>query len=63
MYVHLCFIALFFSVIFVVLDLSTLGETGRHWRIVGCSAWTGKGLIDGVEWIVNDIAQRIYLME
>ena len=46
-----------------VLDLSTLGETGRHWRIVGCSAWTGDGLIQGVDWIVNDIAGRIYMME
>lgn len=46
-----------------VLDLETLGETGRHWRIVGCSAWTGDGLIEGVDWIVNDIAGRIYMME
>ena len=46
-----------------VLDLSTLGDTGRHWRIVGCSAWTGDGLIDGVDWIVNDIAGRIYMMD
>lgn len=46
-----------------VLDLTTIGETGRHWRIVGCSAWTGDGLIQGVDWIVNDIAARIYMME
>lgn len=46
-----------------VLDISTLGDTGRHWRIVGCSAWTGEGLIDGVDWIVNDVAGRIYMME
>jgi len=45
------------------LDLQSLGETGRHWRIVPCSAWTGKGLIDGVDWIVGDIAQRIYMMD
>jgi ADP-ribosylation factor-like protein 2 len=46
-----------------VLDLVTLGDTGRHWKIVDCSAWTGNGLIDGVDWIVNDIAGRIYMME
>lgn len=46
-----------------VLDLTTIGETGRHWRIVGCSAWTGAGLIEGVDWIVTDIAGRIYMME
>jgi ADP-ribosylation factor-like protein 2 len=47
----------------VVLDLATLGATGRHWRIVGCSAWTGEGLIDGVDWVVRDIAGRIYMMD
>jgi ADP-ribosylation factor-like protein 2 len=46
-----------------VLDLHSLGENGRHWKIVGCSAWTGKGLIEGIQWIVKDIAGRIYMME
>ncbi len=46
-----------------VLDLATLGDTGRHWRIVGCSAVTGDGLIEGVDWIVMDIAGRIYMMD
>lgn len=46
-----------------LLDLHTLGDTGRHWRIVGCSAWTGEGLIEGVDWIVNDVASRIYMMD
>ncbi len=30
--------------------------------IVGCSAVTGNGLMIGVDWIVNDISQRIFLM-
>lgn len=54
-----------------VLDLSTLGGgesgagtgTSRHWQIISCSAVTGDGLIEGVDWIVNDIAGRIYMME
>jgi ADP-ribosylation factor-like protein 2 len=35
----------------------------RHWRIGACSAYTGKGLIDGVDWIVRDIASRIFMYD
>jgi len=34
----------------------------RHYHIQSCSAVTGKGLAEGVEWLVNDIASRIYLL-
>ncbi|CAM9523158.1 unnamed protein product [Choristocarpus tenellus] len=34
----------------------------RHWSIVGCSAVTGEGLADGVDWTVNDITARIFVM-
>lgn len=34
----------------------------RHWKIVGCSAVTGDGLLDGFDWLVNDCASRIYMM-
>jgi len=36
--------------------------SGRHWTIFGCSAVTGEGLVSGVDWIVNDIASRIFIM-
>jgi len=32
----------------------------RHWSIKPCSAFTGDGLMSGVEWIVDDIASRIF---
>lgn len=35
----------------------------RHWEIHPCSAVTGDGLVDGVDWMVGDIASRIFLME
>lgn len=44
-----------------VLELDKV--TTRHWRIGGCSAYTGKGLIDGVDWIVRDIASRIFMYD
>lgn len=44
-----------------VLELDQL--TGRHWRIGACSAFTGKGLAAGIDWIVQDIASRVYLYD
>lgn len=37
--------------------------TTRHWAVVPCSAVSGEGLRTGVDWIVKDIAGRIFLME
>lgn len=28
----------------------------RHWCIVSCSAVTGKGLQEGIEWVVAELA-------
>uniref|UniRef100_A0A0D6QSY9 ADP-ribosylation factor-like protein 2 n=1 Tax=Araucaria cunninghamii TaxID=56994 RepID=A0A0D6QSY9_ARACU len=38
-------------------------DNSRHWQIVGCSAYTGEGLLAGFDWLVDDIASRIYLLE
>ena len=35
----------------------------RHWRIVACSAFTGAGLVEGVDWVVQDIASRIFMYD
>ena len=35
----------------------------RHWKIVSCSAVTGQGLLDGIDWIVGDISSRIFMLE
>jgi ADP-ribosylation factor-like protein 2 len=42
------------------LDLDEI--TTRHWGIIPCSAVTGEGLIEGIDWVVTDIASRIFLM-
>lgn len=36
---------------------------GRQWMIVACSAVDGSGLLEGFDWLVKDIAARIYLLE
>ncbi|XP_056174599.1 ADP-ribosylation factor-like protein 2 isoform X1 [Syzygium oleosum] len=45
-----------------VLNLEAMDKT-RHWKIVGCSAYTGEGLLEGFDWLVQDIASRIYMLE
>ncbi|ELR17337.1 ADPribosylation factor, putative [Acanthamoeba castellanii str. Neff] len=44
-----------------VLGLHDINQ--RHWHIQSCSAVTGEGLAEGVEWLVNDIASRIYMLD
>jgi ADP-ribosylation factor-like protein 2 len=44
-----------------VLRLQELGQ--RHWHLVGCSAVKGDGLQESFEWLVKDIAARMFLLE
>ncbi|XP_076145189.1 ADP-ribosylation factor-like protein 2 [Alosa pseudoharengus] len=32
----------------------------HHWCIIGCSAVTGENLLMGVDWLLDDIAARIF---
>jgi ADP-ribosylation factor-like protein 2 len=43
-----------------LLDLDKI--VTHHWVIVGCSAVTGERLVDGIDWLVNDIASRIFTL-
>lgn len=61
--IHILNFDIYIIYICIVLDLSSIGATGRHWQIIPCSAWTGAGLIEGIDWIVSDIAARIYMMD
>jgi ADP-ribosylation factor-like protein 2 len=51
-----------FQTISSVLDLSNEDISGRHYRVLGCSAMDGTGLIEGFEWLVQDIASRVFIM-
>jgi ADP-ribosylation factor-like protein 2 len=44
-----------------VLELDKI--EGRHWSLCPCSAFTGDGLLEGIDWVVNDIKSRIFMME
>ena len=44
------------------LNLEAMDKTW-HWKIVGCSAYTGEGLLEGFDWLVQDVASRIYVLD
>ena len=35
----------------------------HHWKIVDCSAVTGNNLLEGVDWILEDISRRIFTLD
>ena len=35
----------------------------HHWAIHGCSAITGKNLLQGMDWMIADIASRIFTVD
>ncbi|XP_070577254.1 ADP-ribosylation factor-like protein 2 [Ptychodera flava] len=35
----------------------------HHWMICGCSAVTGEKLLFGIDWVIDDIASRIFTMD
>ncbi|KIJ19789.1 hypothetical protein PAXINDRAFT_166016 [Paxillus involutus ATCC 200175] len=41
-----------------LLDLP--GIKSHHWKIWPCSAVTGQNLVAGLDWIVEDVAHRLY---
>jgi ADP-ribosylation factor-like protein 2 len=47
----------------VHLRAALAGVTNRHWRIVPCSAVTGEGLAEGMDWLVDDISSRIFMFD
>jgi ADP-ribosylation factor-like protein 2 len=54
--------ALTFEQIADQLDLKSDDISGRHWKILGCSAMSGEGLSEGFDWLVEDIGSRIFVM-
>ena len=45
------------------LELETAKQyENRHWSIRPCSAVTGEGLVDAMDWMVQDIGSRIFLL-
>ncbi|CAM9770835.1 unnamed protein product [Chrysoparadoxa australica] len=45
-----------------ILELEHEKFQERHWNIIPCSAVTGEGLVKGIDWLVQDIASRIFIL-
>jgi ADP-ribosylation factor-like protein 2 len=45
-----------------LLQLNDVGAA-RHCHVVACSAYTGEGLQAGIDWIVDDIASRLFVLD
>ncbi|KAN0030902.1 hypothetical protein ACTA71_009549 [Dictyostelium dimigraforme] len=43
------------------LDLEELNT--HHWEIMSCSAVTGLGLEEGIDWVVKDIVSRCFVLD
>lgn len=46
----------------ISLHLHLEGIKSRHWEIVGSSAKDGTGLSEGIDWAVDEVASRIYVL-
>ncbi|XP_072387694.1 ADP-ribosylation factor-like protein 2 [Diabrotica undecimpunctata] len=44
-----------------VLELDSIKT--HHWKIVSCSAVTGENLLEGIDWLITDIATRIFTLD
>jgi len=40
--------------------LSLMSLTTHHWRILSCSAVLGTNLVKGLDWVVEEVAGRLY---
>ena len=45
------------------LEFDQIASGHRHVKLQGCSAVTGDGLLDGLDWVIKDIGSRIYMLE
>jgi len=44
------------------LELDEITNQGRHWHVQSCSAVSGEGLREGMDWLVQDIASRVFML-
>ena len=43
------------------LDLQSI--TTRRWGVIACSAMSGLGVFEGIDWLTEDISRRIYTFD
>lgn len=38
-------------------------SAARKWRVMACSAISGLNVTEGLDWVVDEVASRLYLFE
>ncbi|PLW14764.1 hypothetical protein PCANC_01745 [Puccinia coronata f. sp. avenae] len=46
----------------LALDLRSL-PIGRRWCVLACSAISGLNVMEGLDWVVEEVASRLYLLQ
>lgn len=41
-----------------ILELGSLKN--RHYKIIGCSGYSGENLLQGIDWLIDDVSARIF---
>lgn len=49
------------SIVHKILELDNIKT--HHWSVVGVSAVTGDKLLNAVDWMLDDIAKRIFTLD
>lgn len=44
-----------------LLELESLKS--HHWTVMGCSAYSGDNLLQGIEWLISDVSSRLFSFE
>jgi ADP-ribosylation factor-like protein 2 len=45
------------------LGIKELKNGGRHCEVIPCSAWTGDGIDSGFNWLVGNLAKKMYIRD
>lgn len=50
--------------IYILMQALNLDDIkSHHWKIIWCSAVRGENLLLGIDWLIDDIAARIFTLD
>lgn len=38
-------------------------SNGHRWKVMPCSAISGMNVMEGLDWVVDEVAGRLYLLQ
>lgn len=46
----------------IIEELKLSQITNHEWKVVPCSAYTGQNLNEGIDWVIKEVKQRLYII-